>query len=210
MRCEDAIEQIETAGAKSSSPPRAVLEHALTCADCRAALFAIDALRALRDEPSPIAADDAIERAIDEAVNAAPAAKYRRGFWSGAVSGAALAATVAAVAVGVWMQRPDDGAVAAPEVRLVLNQPRAVTVTLESPEQLLNADVRVVLNGAIGLEGYEGQRELRWTTNLDRGINQLTLPVVAFDVSGGQVLVEVAHGDKRRTFVVDVRAASAG
>ena len=49
-----------------------------------------------------------------------------------------------------------------------------------------------------------------WSTDLDRGINQLTLPVVAIDATGGQVLVEVTHGDKRRTFVLDVRAAAAG
>jgi hypothetical protein len=45
-------------------------------------------------------------------------------------------------------------------------------------------------------------------TDLDRGVNQLTLPVVVVDASGGQVLVELTHGDKRRTFVLDVRAAA--
>jgi hypothetical protein len=49
---------------------------------------------------------------------------------------------------------------------------------------------------------------LRWSTDLDRGINQLTLPVVALDASGGQVLVEVTHGRQRRTFVLDVRATA--
>ena len=98
-----------------------------------------------------------------------------------------------------------DGAVL-PEVRLALNEPHAVTVTLESAEPLLAADVRVELRGAVALDGYDGQRELRWQTDLDRGVNQLTLPVVALGASGGQVLVEVTHGDKRRTFVLDVRA----
>jgi hypothetical protein len=53
-----------------------------------------------------------------------------------------------------------------------------------------------------------GQRELRWSTDLDRGINQLTLPVVALDATGGQVLVEVTHGQQRRTFVLDVRTTA--
>ena len=104
----------------------------------------------------------------------------------------------------------DDAPAAVPEVSIALNQPRNVTVTLESPEPLANAEVRVELRGALALDGYAGQRELRWLTNLDRGVNQLTLPVIALDASGGQVLVEVTHGDKRRTFVLDVRAAAAG
>ena len=70
--------------------------------------------------------------------------------------------------------------------------------------------MRVELRGAVALDGYAGQRELRWMTNLDRGINQLTLPVVALDATGGQVLVEVTHGDKRRTFILDVRAGAVG
>jgi hypothetical protein len=93
---------------------------------------------------------------------------------------------------------------------MALNERHDVTVTLESPEPLTNAEVRVELRGAVALEGYAGQRELRWSTNLDRGINQLTLPVVASDATGGQVLVEVTHGDKRRTFVLDVRPSAAG
>ena len=92
-----------------------------------------------------------------------------------------------------------------PEVRIALNQRSNVTVTLETPEALPNAEVRVELRGAVALDGYAGQRELRWSTNLDSGVNQLTLPVVASQASGGQVLVEVTHGVKRRTFVLDVR-----
>jgi hypothetical protein len=130
---------------------------------------------------------------------------------TGAASGVALAAAIAAIAFGLWLRTLDgEVAGAVPEVRLALNEPRDVTVTLESPEPLLGASVRVELRGAVALDGYQGQRELRWSTNLDRGINQLTLPVVALDATGGQVLVEVAHGARRRTFLLDVRGSGAG
>jgi hypothetical protein len=186
------------------------MAHAQTCDDCRAALHAIDALSVLRDEPVR-RPDGAMERAIHKAFSSGSRQRYRRGFWSGLASGAALAATLAAVAVALWT-RTDEGAAprAIPEVRLALNEPRDVTVTLESPESLANAEVRVELRGAVALDGYAGQRELRWMTDLDRGINQLTLPVLALDETGGQVLVEVSHGDRRRTFIVDVRGGSAG
>ena len=212
MRCEDAIETIRTAGSQPGSDLRQAMDHAEHCDDCHAALRALDALRALRDEPALVVEGAAVERAIDRALTAGSAERYRRGFFSGLASGAAIAATIAAVAVGVWLfgDGATDPSVAVPEVRIALHQRSDVTVTLESPERLTNAEVRVQLRGAVALDGYAGQRELRWSTDLDRGVNQLTLPVVAIDATGGQVLVEVTHGEKRRTFVLDVRATASG
>jgi hypothetical protein len=206
LRCEDAIERIHTLD-EVGPELSAAFAHVASCDECRAALRAVEAMRSLRHEPLPVADDDAASRAIDYAVASAPARRYRPGFVGGMVSGLALAAAIAAVAFGLWLRGIDgiDGAVL-PEVRIALNEPHAVTVTLESAEPLLAADVRVELRGAVALDGYDGQRELRWQTDLDRGVNQLTLPVVALGASGGQVLVEVTHGDKRRTFVLDVRA----
>jgi ferric-dicitrate binding protein FerR (iron transport regulator) len=133
MRCEDAIEQIRTGGAQAGDNLKAAMAHAKDCEDCQAALRALDALRPLRDEPAPIPSDGAMERAIDRALSSTPVQRYRRGFWSGLASGAALAATLAAVAVGVWLQSSDrDATGGVPEVRLVLNQPHSVTVSLES------------------------------------------------------------------------------
>lgn len=206
MRCEDAIERIKRVD-ELGPELSAAFAHVRGCNDCRAALRAIEALRSLRHEPLPVADDAAVSRAIDFALTFEPAKPRRYGFVGGLVSGLALAAAIAAVAFGLWLRGVGgiDGAVV-PQVRLALNQPHAVTVTLESPEPLLAADVRVELRGAVALDGYEGQRELHWQTDLDRGVNQLTLPVVALASSGGQVLVEVTHGDRRRTFVLDVRA----
>ena len=210
MRCEEAVETIRTVGSRPGASLRAAMEHTGGCADCQAALRAVEAMRTLRDEPTPIFADGAIERAVDRALATSPAQRYRRGFWTGLASGAALAATIAALAVGVLLWDNGSAPVAIPEVRAALNQPSNVTVALDSPERLANAEVRVELRGGVELEGYAGQRELRWSTDLERGVNQLTLPVVATDTHGGQVLVEVTHGQKRRTFLLDVRAVAAG
>jgi len=210
MQCEEAVETIRTVGSRPGASLRAAMEHTGGCADCQAALRAVEAMRTLRDEPTPIFADGAIERAVDRALATSPAQRYRRGFWTGLASGAALAATIAALAVGVLLWDNGSAPVAIPEVRAALNQPSNVTVALDSPERLANAEVRVELRGGVELEGYAGQRELRWSTDLERGVNQLTLPVVAIDAGGGQVLVEVTHGQKRRTFLLDVRTVAAG
>jgi len=211
MRCEDAVETLRTVGAQPNADMRAAMDHVATCGDCQSALRAIDALHALRDESTPPIGDAVIQLAVDRALASRPEQRYRSGFWAGLASGVGVAAAVAALAVGIWVFGPGGKApVAVPEVRVALNQRSDVTVTLESPEPLANAEVRIELRGGVELVGYAGQRELKWSTDLDRGINQLTLPVVAIDASGGQVLVEVTHGQKHRAFVVDIRATAPG
>jgi hypothetical protein len=88
---------------------------------------------------------------------------------------------------------------------IALDATENVAITLDTPVELTAAEIRVTLNGAIELAGFGDQREVAWSTDLARGVNQLTLPVVARGPTGGQLTVEVQHGIKRRQFVVDVR-----
>jgi hypothetical protein len=204
MKCEDVIEDLQT----GAVPLGAALEHLAECQHCQAARRAIVALEIERAQPVPRLAEGAFERALQRAVQPQPrAAAGGRGFWLGTVVGGALAASVA-IAVTLWSVQPQSTSAppaANPQVRLALHEVHAVNVSLESPMELMGAEIHVVLTGAVGLQGFPDQRELRWTTDLDRGMNQLTLPLVALGPSGGQVMVEVRHGDKRRAFVVDVQ-----
>jgi hypothetical protein len=210
MKCEDVLSMLRRTGAGAAR--RAADEHLADCEDCRNAAHALAVLRADRDLPVPPASDGAFERAMHAATmprdRRRPMRAPRTWFWLGAASGAAVAAGIAAA---VLLLRPllvpvPDGV---PAVTLAVNETRNVSVAVRSPEALADAEIRVALTGEIALQGFEGQRELRWRTNLDRGVNQLTLPVIAVGASGGQVLVEVQHGDKRRSFVVDVHAVPA-
>lgn len=206
MKCEDVIEDLRS----GAVPLGAALDHLAECEHCQSARHAVVALEAEREQAVPRLAEGAFERALLRA--AQPAQRVSRGarsFWLGTVVGGALAASVA-VAVTVWWVRPQPAAVTAaanPRVELALHEVRAINVSLDSPEALMGAEIHVVLTGSIGLQGFAEQRELRWTTDLDRGVNQLTLPLVALGPRGGQVMVEVQYGDKRRTFVVDVQTS---
>jgi len=205
MKCEDAIEALRSPAA----PVRATaLRHVAECANCRAAQQAVTALGADRAVGVPRLAEGAFERALQRALQPPPrVVTNRRGFWLGTAVGGALAASIAVAVTTWWVQPGTPDAAANPQVRLALYEVRPVSVSLDSPESLQGAEIHVVLTGAIGLDGFADQRELRWVTDLDRGVNQLTLPLVALGPNGGQVMVEVQHGDKRRAFVVDVQTA---
>jgi hypothetical protein len=209
MRCEDVLTELQRTDAGSELAKRAAAEHLAHCTDCRNAAHALAMLRADRDMPIRVPSDDSLHRAIARATadEASVLELPRRTgtFWLGVGVGVALAASVA---WGVVMLRPTlDEAPSAhvPQVTLAVNEERAVSVALSSPAALDDAEIRIALSGEIGLKGFDDQRELRWTTDLDVGVNQLTLPLIALGAGGGQVLVEIQHGEKRRVFLVDVR-----
>jgi hypothetical protein len=206
MKCEDVIEVLRSADTVDTPERRVAAAHLFECDECRLAQRALASLEAERSALGPRLAEGAFDRALQRAVQRpVAAAARRRGFWLGTAVGGALAASVA-VGVTLFLLRAQaPPAVLNPEVTLALNEVRDVSVSLDSPEALAGAEIHVVLTGAIGLQGFAEQRELRWVTDLDRGVNRLTLPLVALGPSGGQVMVEVQHGDKRRTFLLDVQ-----
>jgi hypothetical protein len=210
MKCEDATMVLQRSGSGAEFERRAAAEHLLGCEDCRDAVRALNALRVERETLMQVPPDQAYERAIAAATSNVMGARplpRRASFWLGMGVGAALAAGIA-VAVVVLPPETMLAPAGAPAVQLALNEARDVSVAVSSPEPLVNAEIRIALSGEIGLKGFAEQRELHWTTDLDRGVNQLTLPIVALGARGGQVLVEVQHGDKRRAFIVDIRTTA--
>ena len=221
IKCDDVQSLlIDGYEARDGAWRRAAMEHLAECQSCRDAQYAAGMLRAERARPIPPPSPGALERAIAAATRSAareialPARVQRRsGFWAGLAVGSGAMAAAAAVAWAAFVVPkvdpgpfPEVPTAMTPQVTLALYEPQDVNIAVDTPSPLMDAEIRVMLTGAIELDGFADQRELRWRTNLDAGANQLTLPVIATAVGGGQVLVEVQHGQKRRTFVVDVRA----
>lgn len=222
MRCDD-VQSLLIDGALPAAPERrrAAIAHLTECVDCRDAQYAAGLLRAERGRAVPPPPPGAFERAIAAATRTEPASavlraestRGRGGFVAGLAVGAGSVATAAAIAWAAFVimrAEPLAPAVSTtPEVMLALHEARDVSISVDAPSSLRDAEIRVVLTGSISLEGFAEQRELRWRTDLDAGPNQLTLPIVATGAGGGQLLVEVQHGQKRKTFVVDVRGKEA-
>lgn len=223
MKCDDVQTLlIDESDAGGVDERRSAMAHLAECESCRDAQLAAGMLRAERARHVPPPSPGAFERAVaaatrgaprERAQAAAPAPVPRRsGFWAGLAVGGGAMAAAAALAWAVFVfdlvgPASEQAPATTPLVTLALFEPQDVSIAVDAPSPLMDAEIRVVLTGAIELDGFEDQRELRWHTNLDAGANQLTLPVVATGTSGGQLLVEVLHEQKRRTFVVDVSGA---
>ena len=214
MKCYDVVSLWVSSQEVSERDAQWIGEHLVKCEGCRSAVRALSALHAEAATPVPEVPSGAVERALRRVTERTQpnVTRERRGFWPGVAVGAALAAAAAIAVAAVLLMLPMNrelGPTAVPGVTLSLNETRNLNIALDSPVALANAEIRVVLNGAIELAGFDGQKELRWFADLDAGVNQLTLPVTALGESGGQLTVEVQHADKRRMFVIDVRTSDA-
>lgn len=203
MRCED-IEDLLNEHADTELPPaqrKDVEAHLATCDECSTAWHVAGALRRHRALPTP--APSAALIAKIAAMRQPTGAKKRMSPWVAAVGGA-LAAGIALVALDYYRTVVDVRVPPVPSLTMSLNETRDVSVSIDSPQAFMDVEVRVLLAGGIELEGLRGRRELKWKTDLEQGINRLTLPIVALDNSGGKMLVAVGQGEKQRAFVVQI------
>lgn len=184
-------------------------EHLAGCKDCQQALLATAALRAERFGNVPPASSAAILRLLHAVrANARARQKPVRAFWGGLGVGAAAVTAVALLLSLPVAEPPGDAGNTVPVVTLAIMEPQDISIAINAPESMQGVEMHVMLRGAIDLAGYEGQRDLTWPVDLERGVNELTLPVIATGTRGGRMVVEVRFGDKRKTFQVYVQAAA--
>jgi hypothetical protein len=204
MRCEDIEDLLDehAEAALTFAQKQDVDAHLATCEKCSTAWLAARALHRYGEllTPAPRPSPGSIERFL--AVQQ-PRAARRAPRWVAAIGGA-LAAGLALVAFDYYFERTDDRIRTAPSLTMSLHETRDVSVAIDSPEAFMDVEVRILLAGGIELEGLGSRRELKWTTDLEPGINRLTLPIIASDSTGGRVLVAVGYGDKQRAFVVQI------
>lgn len=203
MRCEDIEDLLDEHADAALTPAQRedVDAHLATCADCSSAWRTAALLRRHRSLPTPPPSAALLTRIA--AIRQPTGVKKRVSPWASAVGGA-LAAGIALVAFDYYRAGVDEGVRPVPSLTMSLNETRDVSVSIDSPEAIMDVEVRVLLAGGIELEGLRGRRELKWKTDLEPGINRLTLPIFASDSSGGRILIAVGHGDRQRAFVMQI------
>jgi hypothetical protein len=131
-----------------------------------------------------------------------------RRFWQGAGFGGLIAASLFAVAlVAGWGTQPVSDAADVSEFVVTVGEPRNMDIAIETDRALQGATISILLSGGVELDGYASQRELTWVSDLDAGINRLSLPVLATNRAGGQMVVRLSHPDSEQVFVVRLKAA---
>lgn len=209
MNCQDVSNLLDRRESIDLTPGRkeSLGEHLLACEHCASAWRASGMLRSFAEMPPPSPRPGLLEDAMRLAA-AAPRRPQRRpvSFWLGG----ALAAGLAIVAVlGLYAPAGPERSDIPGGLAIALHETREITLAIDSAESLTDAQIHVVLSGGIALAGGQGRRDLRWTADIDVGINRLTIPVMAVSSEDAELLVEVEHGSKHRRVLLPVRVVSA-
>lgn len=198
MNClafEDRLDEY-LEGALADNAHAAAAAHLRSCDHCRRYLARVEALRvAVRNFPVPAPRPGFFEHALARAQGRDAS---RRTGWAYA-AGAALAASLA-----LWIgfgRLPDllHAPAAKPiGVIIALHQTRTVQLAFNAEHDLRQATLTITLPEGVELQGFPGQRRVSWQTNIARGANVLSLPLVAVARSNGALLARLAH-DGRST-----------
>ncbi len=183
--------------------------HIRHCTDCCDALHGAEALALLRSRETGEVPAGLLERTSAGLGNGAAVSRGGPGFWLGTGFGGAMAASLLALALALGWIGPaleERGDVA--EFVVALGEPRNMDIAIETDRALAGANISIMLSGGVALEGYAGRRELRWTTDLEAGVNRLSLPVFAIEPAGGQMVVRLEHPDNEQVFVVHLKTTA--
>ena len=209
MKCEDIVELAQSgeSGVMDETGRQIVVEHVAQCADCQNAIRAVDATRWLRNQTVEAASDDLFVKTMGIVLEQSTTVHNRgKSFWLGTSVGGAVAAAVFAVVIALGLLRsPESGNVTTAEFLVSMTEARELNIAIDTGTALQGATVSVTFYGGIELAGYAAQRHLSWTADLEAGVNKLSLPIIALDNSGGQVIVRLEHPDSQQEFLIQLR-----
>lgn len=217
MKCTDLQNVLDDYLDKTMSPAeqKAVDAHVEHCIPCQQALEENKTIRqALRSLPVEKASPD-FEAKVFSAVsshygtaNGRSGNRFTAGFATAMVASLALWFASTVYTPQLIQQTPDEQA---PQmINLAMNQVRTVKLMFEAPKDLAEVTLSVELPENIELEGFAGQKQLVWQTNLNQGQNVLALPIRATGNGQGELVAELSYGDKTKQFHIVVKTADDG
>jgi hypothetical protein len=196
MNCRTFTQHLDEylEGALAGAAHEAAGAHLQGCADCQRRLARMQALRAaLRNLPVPAPRAEFFEQALAHAQRPVGAPRRRWRY----VAGAALAASLALWLASSWSPGLTPVPAAKPaNVTIALNEVRTVQLAFAAERDLEQATLTIALPSGVELQGFPGQREVRWRTNLARGANVLSLPLIAVASTTGSLVARLEHGDR--------------
>ncbi len=217
MKCTDIQKNLDDYldDAMSLGEQKAVESHLQQCDSCQHEIDARRVIRqALRSLPVEQTSPD-FEKKVFAQVRSHYGThsgsrfdkRFVAGFGTAMVASLALWFTSTVYSPQLDEQNPQSGS---QTVTLAMHQARTVKLVFEAPSDLAEVTLTLELPENVELEGYAGEKQLVWQTNLNKGQNILALPVIAIGDGQGELLAQLNYGDKTQQFRVVLKTASDG
>src|SRR5436190_11301320 len=159
MNCQEFINRSDEYRERSLArhESEAAAAHLKSCPRCRDRIGHAERLRAaLRDLPVPRAQPGFFEHALRNAATA-HTKQHRRWAYVGAALAASLALWIGAASL-IPLLRPS------PAVTISLNEPRTIQLAFNAEREVAQATIRLQLPEGVEVQGFPGEREIRWQT----------------------------------------------
>ncbi len=207
MRCNQLPDILDDYldGTSDQDVARALLEHVESCARCDEIIGRERDLRvALAGLPVEGPDDNFFEQAINRATRQTTNTTLTRP-WPVRFGGAVAAVFAVLFVAALLIQQPfATSSSELPEVTLALAEPKSVALVFNSEDALHDARISLQLPPGIELLGYNGRKELSWTTDLEKGKNVLRLPLVGHDLVDETLIARLEHPSGTKTFQLKV------
>ena len=211
MNCEHMAENIVelVSSTLTSAQTAECMRHLAGCVECAEALRGAQALALLRHRDTGKVAPEFFDTVLNSLEAGEQPQRTGQRFWLGTAFGGAVAASLFAMALALnWIASPGSYSPDVAEFQVALGEVRTMDLAIESDRPLHGAKISILLAGGVELEGYGAQRELNWTSDLKRGVNRLSLPVVAVDGNGGRVVVRLSHPKSEQLYVIRLKTSA--
>jgi hypothetical protein len=212
MTCEQLTENFDDYmdGELDACESDVLDEHLAACDTCansvRRERRIRDVMRLYAKVTVPQRDDAWFDHAVSQAAVAGAKHEGRTTWFRGFASAAVIAVALWGI-TSILSESPSETIPQpVPAVSMTLDLPQTVNLVFSSETEMKDATLRLQLPPGIRLEGFEGQRQIAWTTALRAGKNVLPLRLVATSRQGGVVLATLRHESEDRAFrlVVDV------
>jgi hypothetical protein len=158
----------------------------------------------LRACAAPAPPDGLFDRALRHALRVHRPEGQRRarppGFRAAVAAGTAVLATGLILSFVPW---PSN---VVPTVSVNVNEPETVRLVFAADDPLEKATMTVRLPAGIELEGFPGEREIRWATSLAEGRNLLPLTLIVTAPGTREIEARLEHESRDRTFRLRIDA----
>lgn len=200
MKCEHALKNMDDFLGKTMRPQDAaeLQGHLDRCPDCRQEFRQeAELLAELRSLPVPPPSKDFVKRtlATARARHTKQSLKQFMPYWGGAVA-ACLALWL--IVAGPFDQLRPPAPADQQAISIKINEQRLVQVVVNAPRDLLQAHVIIELPPQVEMAGFPGRREVRWDTNLRKGKNLLSLPLIAKGEGIAELTTHITHENKSK------------